>query len=170
MSRLVQYVDKGGQRRIAVASEDSSRLHPLSEVDRVYDLALESIRRGRSLESLIQSQVRGDSIDYEPIIREQRLLPPLDHRDPARCLVSLTGLTHVGSAKSRDEMHGAAATIPATDSIRMFDIGVAGGKPVSGKIGAQPEWAYKGDGRCVVPQNSHLRSLPSPRMAVKRRS
>jgi hypothetical protein len=155
MSRLVQYVDKGGQRRVAVASEDSSRLHPLSEVDRTYDLALEGIRRGRSLESLIKSRVQDDSIDYEPIIREQRLLPPLDHRDPARCLVSLTGLTHIGSAKSRDEMHAAAA-IPATDSIRMFDIGLAGGKPVSGKIGAQPEWAYKGDGRCVVPPEQPL--------------
>jgi hypothetical protein len=89
MSRLVQYVDKGGQRRFAVASEDSSRLNPLPEVDRVHDLAREGIRRGRSLGSLIKSQVRGDSIDCERITRE-RLLPPLDHRDPARCLVSLT--------------------------------------------------------------------------------
>jgi hypothetical protein len=37
-----------------------------------------------------------------------------------------------------------------TDSIRMFKLGVAGGKPAAGEVGIQPEWAYKGDGRCVV--------------------
>jgi hypothetical protein len=32
----------------------------------------------------------------------------------------------------------------------MFQIGLEGGKPADGQIGAQPEWAYKGDGRCIV--------------------
>jgi len=32
----------------------------------------------------------------------------------------------------------------------MFQIGIEGGKPAGDQIGAQPEWAYKGDGRCVV--------------------
>ena len=76
--------------------------------------------------------------------------PPLDHPDEARCLVSLTGLTHLGSAKLRNEMHTSTPE-EDTDTIRMFNIGVRGGKPNRGAaIGAQPEWAYKGDGRCVV--------------------
>ena len=37
-----------------------------------------------------------------------------------------------------------------TDTMRMFQIGLEGGKPAHGEIGAQPEWAYKGDGRCIV--------------------
>ena len=37
-----------------------------------------------------------------------------------------------------------------TDSMRMFKLGVEGGKPQHGEPGAQPEWFYKGDGDCVV--------------------
>jgi hypothetical protein len=33
---------------------------------------------------------------------------------------------------------------------------VEGGKPAPGAIGAQPEWAYKGDGRCIVPPEHPL--------------
>jgi hypothetical protein len=65
-------------------------------------------------------------------------------------LVTLTGLTHLGSAKSRDQMHAESSAESLTDSARMFQIGLQGGKPESGQVGAQPEWAYKGDGRCLV--------------------
>ena len=33
-----------------------------------------------------------------------------------------------------------------------------GGKPADGQIGAQPEWAFKGDGRCVVDPEEALSS------------
>src|SRR3546814_18268858 len=47
-------------------------------------------------------------------------------------------------------MHKAAASGDLTDSMRMFLMGVEGGKPADGGIGAQPEWFYKGDGRTLV--------------------
>ncbi|MCY1423942.1 hypothetical protein D9M71_396700 [compost metagenome] len=80
------------------------------------------------------------------------MLPPLDHEDPAHCLVSGTGLTHLGSASTRDKMHQQKAQDEAamTDTMRMFKWGVEGGKPGAGKVGAQPEWFYKGDGGIVV--------------------
>src|SRR3546814_16085273 len=59
-------------------------------------------------------------------------------------------LTHLGSAEGRDKMHKAAASGDLTDSMRMFLMGVEGGKPADGGIGAQPEWFYKGDGRTLV--------------------
>ena len=34
-----------------------------------------------------------------------------------------------------------------TDSLKMFKLGLEGGKPAKGKAGVQPEWFYKGDGR-----------------------
>jgi hypothetical protein len=71
-------------------------------------------------------------------------------------VVSLTGLTHLGSATSRDQMHAAMAAGNATDTMRMFQIGLEGGKPAAGQAGAQPEWAYKGDGRCVVAPEQSL--------------
>ena len=77
--------------------------------------------------------------------------PPIDHPDPAHLLMTGTGLTHLGSAESRDKMHRAAAeTAELTDSMRMFLMGVEGGKPAGGGPGVQPEWFYKGDGSQLV--------------------
>ena len=54
-------------------------------------------------------------------------------------------------------MHSAVVAPEAlTESIRMFQLGIARGKPASGSIGAQPEWAYKGDGRYLVPPEQEL--------------
>jgi hypothetical protein len=56
-------------------------------------------------------------------------------------------LTHLGSAKDRAAMHAKAeATVPISDSMRMFESGLAGGRPREGEIGASPEWFYKGNG------------------------
>jgi hypothetical protein len=70
---------------------------------------------------------------------------PIDHPDPAHCLVSGTGLTHLGSAKNRQEMHEKHES-ELTDSMRMFRDGLGGGKPAAGAIGTPPEWFYKGTG------------------------
>ena len=83
------------------------------------------------------------------------MLPPLMHPDPSHCLVSGTGLTHLGSAATRDAMHlkmksAAAEGAPLTDSMRIFQWGVEGGRPQPGHIGAQPEWFYKGNGHNLV--------------------
>ena len=155
-TRLVQFLNPLGQRQIGIPSEDGSLLRTIAGFDRVYDLAHEAMRRHMTLRELATHHISTEALDYQQIVDQRRLLPPLDHPDPARCVVSLTGLTHLGSTKSRDEMHAATAAGSATDSIRMFNIGLKGGKPESGKIGAQPEWAYKGDGGCVVPPGQAL--------------
>jgi hypothetical protein len=59
--------------------------------------------------------------------------------------VSGTGLTHLGSAKDRNAMHGVKDT-ELTDSMKMFRWGVEGGRPAPGQIGIAPEWFYKGNG------------------------
>ena len=65
-------------------------------------------------------------------------------------VVALTGLTHLGSAQSRDSMHAKLQSADLTDSMKMFKLGLEGGKPAAGAIGVQPEWAYKGDGSWLV--------------------
>jgi hypothetical protein len=150
MIRLVQYFETNGDRAVALVSEQAGLLQVIDGYACIYDLALAAIRTHEPLASYVQSRLSRTSVAYDRVIVEQRLLPPLDHPDPARCLVSLTGLTHLGSAQSRDQMHAALQSGTATDSIRMFQIGIDGGKPAAGQIGAQPEWAYKGDGRCIV--------------------
>ena len=68
---------------------------------------------------------------YADLLRDGRLLPPLTHPDPAHCLVSGTGLTHLGSAAARDAMHAKLDEHDdeLTDSMKMFKWGVEGGKP-----------------------------------------
>ena len=150
MIRLVQLFDDAGDRRVALAGEDAGALRLIDGYARVYDLALAAIRAGTPLAAFVHARLSHEQIDYDLLIAERRLLPPLDHPDPAHCVVSLTGLTHLGSATSRDLMHTAMAAGNGTDTMRMFQIGLEGGKPAHGEIGAQPEWAYKGDGRCIV--------------------
>jgi hypothetical protein len=94
----------------------------------------------------LAGQSLGEAID----LAEVELLSPIDHPDPAHLIVSGTGLTHLGSAQSRDDMHRAVAGGAATDSMRMFQMGVEGGKPGAGRVGVQPEWFYKGDGGILV--------------------
>ncbi|MBI3866317.1 MAG: sugar transporter [Planctomycetia bacterium] len=93
------------------------------------------------------------------------LLPPLDHPDPRRVLVSGTGLSHLGSVKSRDEMHGGkpADAAPQTDSAKMFAMGLEGGKPADGVRGAAPEWFYKGNGANL---RGHRAKLTIPAYAL----
>jgi hypothetical protein len=88
-------------------------------------------------------------LDYDSInddSSEWGLLSPIDNpAEPSRCLVSGTGLTHLGSAKNRQAMHSANEA-ELNDSIKIFRWGVERGKPGPGKIGVAPEWFYKGTG------------------------
>ena len=146
MIRLVQ-IQKGGTR--AVARVDEPHLRPLEGVESIYALAAEAVNSGLRLTDLIRLKAHGAPLDYDQVYQGQsswRLLPAADHPvEPARCLVSGTGLTHLGSAKNRQAMHAAKET-ELTDSMKMFRWGVEGGKPELGRVGIAPEWFYKGCG------------------------
>jgi hypothetical protein len=147
---LVQ-IGNGSSRRVAVVEEP--RLRCLAEVQTVYELAQESLRSGGRLSELALALAQGETLDYNPVYAghsEWRLLVPIDvPGEPSRLSVTGTGLTHLGSAKDRQAMHEAenqkVAEI-ATDSMRMFQWGVEGGRPAPGEIGIAPEWFYKGTG------------------------
>jgi len=90
---------------------------------------------------------------------ELRWLPAIDHPDPAHLYLTGTGLTHLGSAESRDKMHAKASAAAAqSDSMRMFLMGLEGGKAAAGAVGVQPEWFYKGDGSSLVACGEPLQS------------
>ena len=98
-----------------------------------------------------------EQVDPAAAEAEGRLLPAIDHPDPARLHLTGTGLTHLGSAEGRDKMHKQAAAGAVTDSMRMFLMGLEEGKPESG-VGCQPEWFFKGDGSSLVGPGDDLRS------------
>jgi hypothetical protein len=144
MTRLVQ-IQNGAAR--AVALVDEPRLRLLAGAQSVYDLVQSAVFGGTPLLKLIGERFTDKDFDYDAIYSgksDWRLLSPIDHPgEPARCLVSGTGLTHLGSAKNRQAMHSAKEEM--NDSMKMFRWGVEGGKPATGRIGISPEWFYKGN-------------------------
>jgi hypothetical protein len=160
--RLVQYVEAGGSRAVGLVSDDGATAVALAEHATVRELALSAARRGVPLARLARDCARGARVELARLAAERRLLPPLDHPDPAHCLVTGTGLSHLGSAAARDAMHAKIAKDESslTDSMRMFKWGVEGGKPADGAVGVQPEWFYKGDGRWVANPGGDLELPP----------
>ena len=145
--RLIQFRSPRGERCVGLLGDDGglSRVEGVASIRLLAGLA---IAEGGSLADAASARA-GEQLDLEAIVAERRLLAPIDHPDPAHLHLTGTGLTHLGSAEQRDRMHrNAAAAI--SDSMRMFLLGVEGGKPAAGMLGAQPEWFYKGDGACLV--------------------
>ncbi|MGH8287427.1 MAG: AraD1 family protein [Steroidobacteraceae bacterium] len=154
--RLLQVELAGRERAVAALDEDGQAMRLEGSVS-TYELADEALARGVSLEQAARGHLTTALINISGASPEVRLLPPIDHPDPAHLFLTGTGLTHLGSAASRDRMHALAAAPGAqTDSMRIFLEGLQGGKPPAGQIGAQPEWFYKGDGSSIVPSGAPL--------------
>ena len=159
--RLVQYRDADGARKVGLVTEDGNHLRPLDGVATVYELAQMAAEQGGGLAKLAESKAGAERVDYAALLKEGRVLAPIDHAEPARFWVTGTGLTHIGSAAARNKMHEVThgSNAPLSDSMKIFRMGIEGGKPGAGRIGVQPEWFYKGDGSCVRPTGA---ALPRP--------
>jgi len=144
---------------------DGAGVGVVGSFESTYELAQAALDAAEPLDAYASSRAAPPAFDYPHLLNERRVLPPLTHPDPARCLVSGTGLTHYGSASTRDNMHRklAAASESLSDSMQMFKWGVEGGRPATDTPGAQPEWFYKGDGDCVAACGQ---ALASPAFAL----
>jgi len=162
-TRLIQFQDDS-EIRVALV-QNAETVRPLGVQGGAYALAQRAIQEQRSLRDLIESLSETTPVSYQGLIDAGTLLPPILHPDPAHCCVSGTGLTHLGSAGTRDSMHVKLndPTGALTDSMKMFKLGLDGGKPKAGKIGAQPEWFYKGDGSSIV---APYAPIPVPAFAL----
>jgi len=159
MTRLVQ-LRRGSQRRVALVDEPRIRL--LGTFDSVYALAHAAIVGGRPLSAVASEHATDETLDYDDVYdgrSEWRLLVPFDHpEEPARCLVTGTGLTHLGSARDRQAMHGDESQL--TDSMKMFRWGLEHGRPADGTVGVAPEWFYKGCGTMLRAHGEPLEVPP----------
>lgn len=144
--RLVQ-IKKGAVRRVAFVEEPYLRL--IDGTPSIYALANFALAATISMTDVIRQRDRHEQLEYDPIYNgesEWRILPAIDHpEEPARCVVSGTGLTHLGSARNRQSMHEARPE-DLTDSMKMFRLGIEGGRPPAACVGTPPEWFYKGTG------------------------
>lgn len=174
--RLVQFLDTSNTRRVAVS--DGATLQVLSGVHSgvhsdvrsgvhsVYDLAQTAIATGGTLLDVVTDELE-QAVNYDETLQmleqAQRLLLPLDHPDPHHCFATGTGLTHLGSADTRNSMHAQTpnkniADENLSDSMKMFQMGLSGGKPAAGATGVQPEWFYKGNGHALRASGQVLES------------
>ena len=160
---LIQFTDEAGKR--AVGATEGGVTKVVTGEASVYALAIEAADTGRSLAEVVAAKGHGATVDRAALLRDGRLLSPIDHPDAAHLYVTGTGLTHLGSASTRDAMHksdAAATEAPLTDSMKMFRMGLEGGKPAPGQVGVQPEWFYKGNGNVVAAPGA---PIPSPAFA-----
>ncbi len=156
---LVQFRRPDGSRGVAVlANGGEARVVRGVEATRI--LAAGALAANLSLAEAVAAAGTGEAIDLAQV----QLLAPIDHEDPAHLLLTGTGLTHLGSAEGRDKMHRKLADAAhQTDSMKMFLLGVEGGKPTGEAVGVQPEWFYKGTGASLVAPGA---ALPSPDFAL----
>ncbi|PZO82128.1 MAG: GguC protein [Mesorhizobium amorphae] len=148
--RLVQFRGEGGETGVAVRlSDEGYRL--VQNCASTFDLAQKAIAEGTSIPEAVEALGLGDAFDIEAAYAENRLLCPVTHPDPAHIHLTGTGLTHLGSASTRDAMHKKLeGEEQLTDSMKMFRMGLEKGKPGVGEVGVQPEWFYKGNGTMAV--------------------
>ena len=132
-TRLIQFREDG--RFAWHSSKMRKQFRSLAAQGGTYALAQQSIQEGRSLRSVVESLTGKETVSYQGLIDAGAILPPIRHPDPAHCCVSGTGLTHLGSADTRDSMHVKLndPTGALTDSMKMFKLGLEGGKPELGK-------------------------------------
>ncbi|MDR7221933.1 hypothetical protein J2X13_002349 [Aminobacter aminovorans] len=161
---MSQIVLTDGKSRVAVREGGTARL--VNDAKSIYALALEAVRAGTTLAAIVADRGLGETVDLEAATRAGQVLSPVRHPDPAHLHLTGTGLTHLGSAATRDSMHkklDASGEETLTDSMKMFRMGLDGGRPARGQAGVQPEWFYKGNGNMVVDPG---KPLVSPHFAL----
>jgi hypothetical protein len=134
-------------RGVGVVVRRGDVARALRNTGSVYELATAAIAAGGSLAAEVGRRGLGETVDLARATFDL----PVSHPDPAHLHLTGTGLTHLGSAAARDAMHAKLAGAETlTDSMKMFRMGLEGGRPAPGEVGAQPEWFYKGNGHAAT--------------------
>jgi hypothetical protein len=143
---LLQFKNAQGERHVGILESDGKNIRVIEGARSTYELATTAIVQKRVLKDLVQEMLGSTLIDFDLLAKDGRLLSPLDHPDPAHCYVTGTGLTHLGSADTRDAMHkkleGAAEVL--TDSMQMLR---------RGKSACSPNGFIRATVRLLAPAN-----------------
>lgn len=175
--RIVQFERPAAGRRVGVVVNE--KVHDVTSVNsdwkRITDVFQNAQSSGKRITEVLEEVLDtgqtvsfpyGELLSASPEAGCAFLHPPVDSEDPRRILITGTGLTHLGSMEARNEMH---ADIEQTkeedksDSMRMFEMGLKGGKPKGERRGVAPEWFYKGNGTNL---RGHRWSLEVPEFAL----
>ena len=116
--RAIQFRSEDGERHVGLIEADGEHARTLVGVSTMYETAMRALRERQSLPALIARLATGPVVDYGRLLKEGKVLQPLDHPEPARFLITGTGVTHIGSADARNKMHVAAKGANAPSRIR----------------------------------------------------
>ena len=143
---------------LAVTLREGSEAAVVKGATSTYALAMQAASTGQSLATVIAGYGLAEAVDLAALAADGRLALPVTHPDPAHMHLTGTGLTHLGSAAARDAMHTTLQAETLSDSMKMFRMGLDGGKPPAGEVGVQPEWFYKGNGHTAIAPGAPLTS------------
>lgn len=147
--RLFQVKNEQGEKKVCAVEGDSEEVNIL-DTSSSYNFFMESVQSKVPLLDLIERKVKF-KINYDELLETHQYCAPIEHPDQAHFRITGTGLTHTGSALIRQKMHEEISKgNEINDSMKMFQMGLEGGKPKDGELGIQPEWFYKGDGSIVL--------------------
>ncbi len=143
--------------QLQVVARDGAEAAVVRGAASTYALAQEAIAAGQGLTQVIAAHGLGEAVDLMGLLEAGRVALPITHPDPAHLHITGTGLTHLGSASARDAMQASLSGAETlTDSMKMFRMGLEGGRPAAGRVGVQPEWFYKGNGHAAVAPGAPL--------------
>ena len=79
--RLIQFEDTNGQRQVGLV--DGALVRVLRDTRSTRELALAAIRAHHGLAQEVALRGTDAGPEYATLLHEGRVLPPLDHEDPA---------------------------------------------------------------------------------------
>ncbi len=144
MSRIYGVLANG---RVLPAFEEDGEVRMVDAPEGLLSLFSAAAAGDGPVQALIRQRLAGPPLALERLATDGLLRHPVSHPDPAHCLVTGTGLTHLSSALARDRMNAAKGR---SDSLAMYRAGLEGGKPADNQTGIQPEWFFKGLGHCLA--------------------
>lgn len=149
--KLIQFYQTSGKRCVGIPDQD--RVWVLDEVSTTYELFFYAENNHIEITEAVDRLAGKHYESYSILADKKKILVPLDHPDPYHTWITGTGLTHWGSAASRNAMHEKPNILKEqelTDSMKMFRMGAENGKMKDQIPGTQPEWFYKGNGLVVT--------------------
>ena len=167
--RLVQFVAPAGQRRVGRVSDDGQMVEALRGVASVYGLARSAIAGGQRRASLADAPPRGRAASD---LAGPSPGPAAGAGRPSRSgalHVTGTGLTHLGSAATRDAMHkdSRRRRTSSPNSMKMFRMGLEGGKPGAGESACSPNGSTRATAR--MRRRPRAQPLRQPGLRARRR-
>jgi len=142
--KVIQFINDENEVAVGIV-KNIDVIEVVNTKEDIYSLSLKAINEKTSLRNIISSLSTKEEISYEGLCNNKKLLPPILTKDKKKMLLTGTGLTHLGSGNARNKMH-TKKDDTLSDSMKMFNMGLEGGKPKNGCVGVQAEWFYKGDG------------------------